>query len=275
MKKILLTISAIVAISVANAQTVVWSDNFNDLNISDWTLVDADGDGRNWSAVQITDAFGLPSGTPQLRSASWQTVPLTPDNWAITPAIDLSAYPVGSTIALNWLVKASDADYDAENYTVYVGTQNTPTSLLTSTTTFSEITLNGVNTLSPRTLDISAFAGNATVYVAFRHYNVSDQFTMEIDDVAVVATALGVDAFFKSNFAMYPNPAKNVLNISGNAGLSMENVVITDLNGRVVKQQNLGGVSASEINVADLTSGMYLITISSAEGQGTSKFMKN
>ncbi len=275
MKKNLLSLAAVLAFSASNAQVVIWSDDFNDLNISDWTLVDADGDGKNWAAVQITDANGAPSGTPQLRSASWQSVALTPNNYAITPVIDLSTYPAGSTIALNWLVKASDAAYDAENYTVYVGTSNSVSNLLLSGTTFSETTLDGVNVLSPRTLDISSFAGQSAVYVAFRHYNVSDQFTMEIDDVSVVGTALGVDTFFQNNFAMYPNPAKNVLNISGNAGLSIDNVLITDLNGRIVKDLKVGDVSASEINVSDLTSGMYLITVSSAKGKGTSKFMKN
>lgn len=56
-----------------------------------------------------------------------------------------------------------------------------------------------------------------------------DQFGSAVDDFKVTVTTLSTDTFFKLNFAMYPNPAQNVLNISGTAGLAMDNVVITDL----------------------------------------------
>ncbi len=127
---------------------------------------------------------------------------------------------------------------------------------------------------------ISGLTGPTAVKFAFRYFVTNGGPSGANSDIIGIDTflvdrPLSTENFFKSNFAMYPNPAKNVLNITAKAGFSMENVVITDLNGRVVKQQNLGGVSASELNVSDLTSGMYLVTISSADGKGTSKFMKN
>src|SRR5690606_30363512 len=190
MKKLLLSV-AFLSVIATNAQTVVWSENFDDLDISDWTLVDADGDSFDWEIVQFVDQVTeLPIGTPQLQSASYSNqfeIALTPDNWAISPVIDLSAYSAGSTVTLNWLVQAVDASWDVENYTVYVSTSNDPAVMLTSDVTFSETTLNGVNELTPRTLNISEFAGQSAVYIAFRHYDVSDQFSMQIDDVSVTA----------------------------------------------------------------------------------------
>ena len=85
MKKLLLTFIAFAGIN-ASAQTVLFEDDFNDGDISDWTLIDEDGDTFGWVPVNMT-AAPIYMG---MRSASWITSgPLTPDNWAISPAIDL------------------------------------------------------------------------------------------------------------------------------------------------------------------------------------------
>ena len=275
MKKLLLS-AFLVSSFYASAQVTIYSDNFDDLDISDWTLYDSDGDGFDWGAVQITDAGGAPVGTPQLRSASWNNVagPLTPDNYIISPMLNLSAYPAGSLITLRWEVKASDAAYDAENYSVYVGTTDEPLDLADSPISFSETTLDGVNVLTPRSLDISSFAGEPAVYFAFRHYDVSDEFTMEIDNVSVTAPALATVDFFATNFSVYPNPTSNVINLNSASAL-INNVTLTDINGRIVKTLALGGVSQSQINLADLTTGVYFLSVESNLGTGVSKIVKN
>lgn len=281
MKKTLLTgIFFLGALFATKAQTVVWSDNFDDEDITNWTLVDVDADTFNWSAVQITDTGGNPVGTPLLRSASWVNdgsatgLPLTPDNWAITPAIDLSSFPTGAEIALNWKVMAVDADFDAENYTVYVGISSDYEDLLTSTTTFNEV-LTGVNTLTARTLDVSSFAGQ-TIYVGFRHHDVTDQFTMELDDVSVVeGDVAGTNQALASKLSVYPNPANGIVNINNDQNILVNGVEIVDINGRTVKSVKYDGVSNAQINISDLSSGMYLMNISSDKGMSTKKIMKN
>ena len=167
--------------------TDIFFDDFNDGDVSDWSFIDSDGDTNNWIPVTLTDS-GLGAGDISvLRSFSWvsTTGALTPDNWAITPAIDLTS--VTGSLQLQWKIAAVDADWDVENYTVYVATSNTITALQASSTSFNESTLDGINTLTTRTLDISSFIGQ-TIYVGFRHHNVSDQFSIELDDVRVSAT---------------------------------------------------------------------------------------
>ncbi len=68
----------------------------------------------------------------------------------------------------------------------------------------------------------------------------------------------------KLHASIYPNPAKNMLHISTqSAKLS---VVIYDLKGSVVREEkNLNGTTV--ISVADLTSGMYLYSITDNEGK--------
>lgn len=91
-------------------------------------------------------------------------------------------------------------------------------------------------------------------------------------DTFSVDRPLSSDSFFKNNFSIYPNPVGNVLNITTKNDMVINNVSITDVNGRVVS------TSSSVINsvdVSDLSSGVYFISVETNEGKGTSKFVKN
>ena len=257
MKKITLLCATFIAFNFTNAQSTVYSDDFNDEDISDWTTYDEDDDGFEWSVVQIVDGdTGEDVGTPQLRSASWNgTVgPLTPNNYIVSPMLDLSS--ASGTIMLNWQVKASDADFDDENYSVYVATGNAVSDLLASTTTFDETTLDGVNTLSDRSLDISAFAGESTVYFAFRHYNVSDEFTMEIDNVAVTATTLSIDEFTSNNFKHFYNSDSKLLSLESSVALT--NVEVFNILGQTLVNKPLSQTSET-IDLSTFEDGMLLV----------------
>ena len=111
---------------------------------------------------------------------------LTPDNWAISPGIDVGTG--GNTITLSWDVVARDPDWDLENYSVYVSNGNTDADMLATTPLFNEI-LGGVNVMTARSVTIpSSLTG--IVYVAFRHHDVSDQFVKDVDNVKVTSTPL-------------------------------------------------------------------------------------
>ena len=55
---------------------------------------------------------------------------------------------------------------------------------------------------------------------------------------------------------MYPNPAKDVVYISGVEGVA--NVTVYDVQGRTVKQVS---TDANTLRVSDLNAGMYMIRI--------------
>jgi len=55
---------------------------------------------------------------------------------------------------------------------------------------------------------------------------------------------------------------------------AISSVKIIDLNGREVLVKTFNGVNDAQINVSDLTSGMYLINITSENGTTTKKFLK-
>lgn len=76
-----------------------------------------------------------------------------------------------------------------------------------------------------------------------------------------------------NEIAVYPNPATNVINVN-NPNASITKIVLTDLNGRTVKQVNYDKVADIQINIGDLASGMYMMNIQSTQGESTKKFLK-
>src|SRR5690554_1097427 len=177
MKKTLLGAALILATGVS-AQTY-FEDDFSTAITNKWTLTDGDGDGSNWSRF---DTQG-PQGNVAT-SASWSSTggALTPNNWMISNAIDLTS-ATGVT-NLSWVVMAQDQAWPAENYSVYVNTSNNTADMIAGSAAFNEVMTATNSEYVSRFVDLSAYNGQ-TVYVAFRHHNVTDQFRINIDDVSV------------------------------------------------------------------------------------------
>jgi len=98
-----------------------------------------------------------------------------------------------------------------------------------------------------------------------------DNFTVE---ASVPDEVLSLDDnFTATKFSIYPNPASDIINISlGN--LQIKQVQITDINGRVVKTFETEITSEAQINIQNLNSGLYMMSIFTNEGVRTSKFIK-
>src|SRR5690606_26670063 len=91
--------------------------------------------------------------------------------------------------------------------------------------------------------------------------------------INLVGTAVNVSTEdFASNFSVYPNPATNVINVANSADV-INNVTITDLNGRTVKQVAVA-VNDAQINISDLAQGVYLLNATSNGKSFTQKIVK-
>lgn len=120
--------------------------------------------------------------------------------------------------------------------------------------------------LSPGEIDFVGVAGTGN---AVADISLFDNYLAK----ASATDTLGLDTNVaaSTSFVLYPNPATTVLNISNASNLEIKAISVTDINGRVIKNQK--GTSA-EINVADLNAGVYFVTIESNEGVSTKKFVK-
>jgi hypothetical protein len=146
------------------------------------TIWDLDGDGLTWYWSSLT-------GIGHLRSQSWDPDEgaLTPDNWVITPHLELGSLEGGQKITLNyWVgVMANTPAFRQEHYGVFIsdaGRNPEDFELL-----FEETFPQDTPRLTPllRTIDISAYQGRS-VFIAIRHYNVTDKDRMFLDKIEVV-----------------------------------------------------------------------------------------
>ena len=145
-----------------------------------WSFVDQDGDGFTWLWFKYGVNYNYESayeGDGLISSASYAGGVLTPDNWAISPAVTI---PAGAKdpATLTYYVAAQDPSYPEEHYAVYAGTAADPAQM---SVIYPETVLS-TDAYEQITVDLSEFAGE-TIYVAFRHFNCTDMFRMNIDQV--------------------------------------------------------------------------------------------
>lgn len=194
MKKIFTLFIAILAMSICAKAQILFTENFDSGMPTGWTQIDANNDNYGWehssnpasyfaAGTDLTGS-GHNGSTAFMLSGSFSNVSqtaITPDNWLITPAINLTA---NST--LKFYVCAQDANYAAEHYGVFISTTNA-----TSTTAFTmlnEWTVGSSKVQSAweeKIVDLSAYTGQ-TVYIAFRHFNCNNEFLLNLDDVTIM-----------------------------------------------------------------------------------------
>jgi hypothetical protein len=265
MKKITLLLLFFVQLSFA--QQVVYTTDFTDDTYPGWAFHDQDGDGNFWGDInQIGDGMDGFVTPPSLISRSWQGSPLTPDNWAVSPAIDLTS--ASGTIELEYITQVAAQDWDEEKYSLYISTSDDINVLTGLTADFTETLGDPANSGTPvnHTYDLSSFAGQ-TVYVVFRHWDCTDEDFLAIHSMEVTASTLSTLVFDISNFDYFVD-AQNFLNLSANQ--AFENVTIHNLLGQHVLSQKLSSNDES-IDLNALTSGVYLTKV---QLNGTSKTFK-
>jgi hypothetical protein len=74
-----------------------------------------------------------------------------------------------------------------------------------------------------------------------------------------------------SDVSIYPNPAKNFVNIS--AGEKIDSATIYDLTGRIVKR-SYPNKEIFDFNISDLSNGIYLVKLNAGDKESTTKLIK-
>lgn len=247
-----------------NVTSFPWSDSFESGSSTGFTFIDADGDGYGWEVYDFgTTGAGHNGGNFVITSASYinDIGPLTPDNWMVLPAFDLPAS--ATDFELSWYEKGQDANYAAENYSVYISTTGGTvadfgtTAALTSTSTGNWV---------KKVIDLSSYAGQ-TIYVAFRHHNITDMFYLNIDDIRIggpeppevsltgsSVVILGDAATFTANTSVSSVAWYVDNNAEAETGLTLTYTFTTDgLHEVVVEASNMAGSNYDtlEVNVLD------------------------
>lgn len=156
--------------------------------LGDWTLVDADDDGFNWMLASewgMIDDF-VYNGEDCILSMSYdhESGELFPDNWIISPLIQL---PAEDEYELSWFDAALDDDIPYDQYSVYIASNNTVDAFL-ATDALTTITLE-VKDWTKRTINLAPYAGQE-VYIAFRHYDCSDDYVILLDYISIILAGM-------------------------------------------------------------------------------------
>ena len=232
--------------------------DFDDGTMQGWTTIDADGDGHNWYHSSQAGNHGTGSGTSHsgeyhVNGESYcnNAGALHPDDYMVSPA--KTQYS-----SISFWACAQDASYAAEHFGVAVSTAgNTDAS---DFTTIQEWTLTAkeFGNWYEYTVDLSAYAGQ-DIWVAIRHFDVSDQFIIVLDDITLSAI-VGVTENNVNLFTMYPNPASDKVMIESEVNVNRYDIY--NITGELVMSNEVDAETFT-VNVENLPAGAYIIRLTS------------
>lgn len=276
MKKITL-LAAIFAVFAMNAQTSLFSDDFDSETVdattyTNWTATDVDGDGENW---EVFDADG--TGNTWIFSGlgadsdSWEGTPFMPDQF-LTTTSPIAITGTGATLTYQVGTYQTNGTFLEDRYQIYLTTSNDPAVIVNSTPIrdaqvgdlMTAAAGDGSDSAVEIVEDISAFEGQV-VYLTFRHFDTFDHNSVLIDNVDLSVATLSVDDQVFNNFS-YLVDANDNLRLTANT--SMDNVQLYNVLGQQVVSQKLSSNNES-INLSSLQSGVYIATVT-IEGQNKS-----
>ena len=218
----------------------------------------------SWSLF-TSGGNGAATGTNSIRYNWDATSPA--DDWFFLKGLNLTG---GVTYELKFKYKSSDGPDLLENLEVKYGASPEASSMTAGTI----VTLAGINSAitDPFAESTSTFTPSATgtYYIGFHSYSAPDQAFLYIDDISVSAS-LGIDSVKGMSVKHYPNPVKDVLNLSYDQNIT--GVAIYNLLGQKVLEKQLSQTSV-QINMSELASGNYLVKVQSNNVVETLKIIK-
>ncbi len=109
------------------------------------------------------------------------------------------------------------------------------------------------------------FTNNANIYFDYNFPITTNTYT------TTVATLSTQDFDFGTYFTLYPNPAKDVLNIQAKQDLAVNSIEIYNQLGQIVMATTN---AINSVDVANLASGTYFVKVNTEKGSANTKFVK-
>lgn len=154
--------------------------------LGNWTVRDQDGDGHTWFAINyISDDLDYnPAHTGNGCATSASATPYesyTPNNFLISPRTLITS----NQHTVSFWANAQDVNWPDEHFGLAVSTTNTNASSFTMIQEWTMTRISG--TWHHYTVDLSAYIGQQ-IYVAIRHFNCTNEFRLNVDDIKLVCT---------------------------------------------------------------------------------------
>ncbi|MCW4467999.1 T9SS type A sorting domain-containing protein [Flavobacterium sp. MFBS3-15] len=288
MKLNLFTAALVSGIAIAANAQEIYSENFegnpNDIINEGWKFVEITGNPENYgvySSIPSIENIGIQGGS--MGVASFNMVNQIPshvtgmDIAVVSPPITLQSgeshfhyrmgsLSVGGVASSNYSIYIlTAAEFDA----VWANPAQLKT-LLDGRFAVDSATLG--NESQDATIELTDFESQEIV-VVFRMHNSPGNSILLFDNLRVAAGALGNGENELAEFSIYPNPVTDIITISGTNAI-IDAVRVTDLNGRTIFNKQFAGEKIGMSNLTGLSSGVYLIAVSSDNETITKKIVK-
>ena len=236
--------------------------DFND-GIMRWTTIDADADGYCW---EMRQNWGNTQNPFSVTSASFDDLTQTtlmPENYLVTPyKLDCEQ--------ITFLAQAQDANHPSEHFGVAVSTTGNTNADDFTIVWEADMTAKTAGNWHLYNVDLRDYQGQE-IYVAIVHFNCTNQFMLNIDDVTLYRTYNGLAESAVSSFDVYPNPASEKIMVESE--FSVNRYDIYNVTGAMILSKPIDEKSF-EINVSELPAGTYFIKIASEGIVQTKIFVK-
>jgi len=122
---------------------------------------------------------------------------------------------------------------------------------------------------------VSGQNGTSITVVEYGEYSVelTDEFGCSYSSF-IMNVNLSIEDNAILNWNLYPNPANDIVTIQVNSNITVNQVTMTDLTGRVVKTIPWNEGSNLSFDVSELPSGMYVVTVQGNNTQWTKRLIK-
>ena len=183
--------TAMIPLSV-EAQSIILSESFDKQGIpAGWTTVDTDGDSHDWEFFD-NETDGCMASESAHDDGNDNFVAYTPNNYLITPLVE------GATKVSYKIGSLGKEDFCAEHYALCASTtgKNESDFQIVQEWTIGASSASASH-IQPMTqgqwqaFDVALPSG--TKYIAFRHFNCTNNFRVNIDDVTIYGNASVVE----------------------------------------------------------------------------------
>lgn len=170
-----------------------------------------------------------------------------------------------------WVTFELYIDYATNNYYFYIPT---------------------INYVAKKTATINLQLGGTEQYndsvtkilVAYRklvNQPSTNTYTPKIDNInlsalnTIPAQILSINEVLAKSFNLYPNPATNIVNITNNENLNVEQITVYNSTGKQINTQTFNNTQQEiQLNVNNLASGTYMLHLQTAQGTAVKKLIK-
>ena len=271
MKKIIFNLFLInvLLINIANAQSILLSENFDKLTAGAGQQLPA-----NWVARNVNKDFAVwdiiannannPSNAYSAPNAGVMAFGIDGNNdYLISPKVNMKK---GVAYKVKFQMKAVAAGGSFEKLAVHVSSDTTVAYLSTASAIYNDEMI--VN----NDFDNIEFTFKPTVdgqyALAFSSYSDPIQFLTIIDDIQITSPITATDDSETIQVSMSPNPVKDILTIKSN--MMIKSISIINIEGKKVFESS-PNQSQFDVNTSELPKCAYLIRLESIDNQTFTK----